>query len=428
MKIAKLELENVKRVRAVEITPAPSGLTVIGGKNGQGKTSVLDAIAWALGGEKYRPTAAKREDSVLPPRLHVVLDNGVVVDRDGKNSALRVTDPSGNRAGQALLDSLVEKLALDLPKFLVAGNKEKAAILLRALGMEAQVRALDEQETNLYNRRRAVGQIADQKLKYAKEMPDYPDAPAAPVSVTDLIARQQEILLQNSRNQELRTHVRDLEREAERGWSKIQDLNERLDRLRSELDTWTTAYEKSVADLKQARTDAADLRDEPTAPLEAALRDAETVNEKVRANAEKARALEEASAVSEEYDALSADIEKIRASRRALLEGANLPLPDLTVEAGELLYRGQRWDCMSSSEQLIVAVAIVRALNPECRFVLMDKTEQLDLETLEAFGRWMEQENLQGICTRVSTGGECEILIEDGVSVPNRATWKEGTF
>ena len=67
MKINSLQIENVKRVKAVTLEPTPNGLTIIGGKNGQGKTSILDAIAWALGGDRFRPSSAQREDSVIPP-------------------------------------------------------------------------------------------------------------------------------------------------------------------------------------------------------------------------------------------------------------------------------------------------------------------------------------------------------------------------
>ena len=100
MKINKLEIENVKRVKAVKIEPTANGLTIIGGNNNQGKTSVLDAIAWALGGDKYRPSQAQREGSVIPPNLHIVMSNGLVVERKGKNSTLKVTDPQGQKAGQ----------------------------------------------------------------------------------------------------------------------------------------------------------------------------------------------------------------------------------------------------------------------------------------------------------------------------------------
>ena len=116
-----------------------------------------------------------------------------------------------------------------------------------------------------------------------------------------------------------------------------------------------------------------------------------------------------------QYNALSVQIDGVRAQRRALLEGAELPLPGLGVENGALVYNGQAWDCMSASEQLRVATAIVRRLNPECGFVLMDKLEQMDRQTLSEFGAWLEGEGLQVIATRVSTGEECAIIIEDGM-------------
>ena len=105
----------------------------------------------------------------------------------------------------------------------------------------------------------------------------------------------------------------------------------------------------------------------------------------------------------------------MRGEKRALLDGAELPLPGLGVENGALTYNGHAWDCMSSSDQLRVATAIVRRLNPECGFVLMDKLEQLDAQTMREFGEWLEAEGLQVIATRVTSSGEdCTILIEDG--------------
>ena len=84
------------------------------------------------------------------------------------------------------------------------------------------------------------------------------------------------------------------------------------------------------------------------------------------------------------------------------------------MDEGKLTYHGMNWDSLSGSDQLKVATAIVRAVNPRCSFVLIDKLEQLDLTTLKEFGDWLEKENLQVIATRVSTGPECSILIEDG--------------
>ena len=89
---------------------------------------------------------------------------------------------------------------------------------------------------------------------------------------------------------------------------------------------------------------------------------------------------------------------------------------------------------MSGSDQLKVSTAIVRRLNPKCGFVLLDKLEQMDIVTLREFGAWLESEGLQAIATRVSTGGECSIIIEDGYvageekPAETKPTWQEGEF
>ena len=226
MKINKLEIENVKRIRAIKLEPAANGLTIIGGKNNQGKTSVLDSIAWALGGEAFRPSAAAREGSVISPNLKVVMSNGLVVERKGKNSALKVTDPSGQKAGQQLLDSFVEKLALNLPKFMESSGKEKAQILLQIIGVGDLLSAMEQQEKELYNERLTIGRIADQKEKFAKEQPYFPDAPKEPVSPSELIRQQQEILAQNGENQRKRDNLETLQYQCVRLNTEIADLEE----------------------------------------------------------------------------------------------------------------------------------------------------------------------------------------------------------
>ena len=423
MKINKLEIENVKRVKAVKIEPTANGLTIIGGKNNQGKTSVLDAIAWALGGERYRPDAAVREGSVIPPTLKVVMNNGLVVERKGKNSSLKVTDPSGQKGGQQLLDSFVEQLALDLPKFMEASDKEKANILLKIIGVGSQLTEMEQKEKELYNERLYVGRTADQKEKYAKEQPYYPDVPQELVSPSELIRKQQDILVQNGENQRKRENLHQLEQEYQRVTEQIQELLKEQTRL--------------TESLKIARTSAADLVDQSTEELEKNIADIEEINRKVRANLDKDKAEEDAKDYKEQYTQLTTKIEDVRKQKTDLLKNADLPLPGLTVEDGDLLYNGHKWDDMSGSDQLRVATAIVRKLNPNCGFVLLDKLEQMDLDTLAEFGKWLEQEGLQAIATRVSTGGECSIIIDDGYVAgqeitepepPKKTEWKAGAF
>lgn len=433
VKIASLELENVKRIKAVRLVPTETGLTVIGGNNGQGKTSVLDAIAWALGGDRYRPSSPDREGSMVPPRIRLVLNNGLVVERAGKNSALKVTDPTGKKGGQQLLNSFVEELALNLPKFMEASGREKADTLLKIIGVGEQLYALENKEKLLYNQRLAIGRIADQKAKYAKELPFYDGVPGTPVSALELIGRQQEILLRNAENQRKRDKVQEITREIRQEEKVLEEQTEKLRRLTEERTQTQYKLDRLREDLQEARKTAEELRDESTAQLEADLRNIETINIKVRANLDREKAEEEAQGYSRQYDALSEDISKTRQEKYELLHGAQMPLEDLSVEDGELTYRGRRWDGMSGAEQLKVSTAIVRELNPRCGFVLLDKLEQMDLSTLREFGEWLEKENLQAIATRVSTGSECSVIIEDGSTQAEALpeigkSWKDGVF
>ena len=427
VKINELTVENVKRIRAVQLEPVASGLTIIGGKNGQGKSSVLDAIAWALGGDRMRPSMPEREGSVTPPNINIKLSNGLVVLRSGKNSDLKVIDPDGRKSGQQLLNEFIEQLALDLPKFINASGKEKADTLLRIIGVGDQLKKLEMDYSTNYNERRAIGQIADQKAKFAAEMESYPDVPESPVSVSELIKQQQTILARNGENQRKRDNA--LHLQAERN-----TLAEKVNGLREELERYTKQLEQKDQEMTIAFKSAEALQDESTAELEASIRNVESINQKVMANEARQRAQAEAAEYREKYEALSAVLNGIQKAKLELLNGANLPLPGLSVEDGELTYNGQQWDNMSGSDQLKVATAIVRKINPECGFVLLDKLEQMDIDTLREFGAWLEAEGLQAIATRVSTGDECSIIISDGYAVGSTTapapakTWKEGEF
>ena len=426
LKINKLEIENVKRIKAVKIEPTQNGLTIIGGNNNQGKTSVLDSIAWALGGERFKPSQATREGSVIPPTLRIITNNGLVVERKGKNSALKVTDPNGQKAGQQLLNEFISELAIDLPRFMEASASKKAQTLLQIIGVEEQLLGLEKEEKEIYQERLYVGRTADQKEKFAKEQPFYPDVPKDLVSPSELIREQQEILAKNGENQRKREQAAKIREDVKRAHGEVLRLTELLEDAKQ-------VHKKLMEDLDIAEKSAKDLKDESTEELETSISNIEETNRKVRANLDKEKAEEDAQVYRNQYAELTKKLDEVRDKKTELLSSVELPLPDLSVKDGELIYKGQKWDNMSGSDRLKVSTAIVRKLNPKCRFVLMDKLDQVDLRTLQEFGEWLEKEGLQAIATRVSTGEECSIIIEDGyVAGAERPaepkTWKAGEF
>ena len=277
-----------------------------------------------------------------------------------------------------------------------------------------------QSEQVLYTDGLYIGRTADQKEKFAKEQPYYTDAPKDLISASELIYQQQEILARNGENQRKREQLHQLEQ-------KYQRINEQM-------STLLTEQKQVENDLDIARKSALDLHDESTEELEQNISNIEEINRKVRANLDKEKAEDDAKTYRNEYNNLTAKISDVRNKKTDLLNSAELPLPDLSVMDGELVYEGQKWDNMSGADRMKVATAIVRKLNPNCGFVLLDKLEQMDMKTLQEFGTWLEAEGLQAIATRVSTGEECSIIIEDGYVVGQehdpepKKTWKAGAF
>ena len=233
------------------------------------------------------------------------MDNGLVVERKGKNSDLKVTDPEGQKGGQQLLDEFVEELAINLPKFMEVTGKEKANTILQIIGVGPQLAELDQKEKELYQERTYVGRTADQKEKFAKEQPYYPDAPEEPVSASELIKEQQEILARNVQRQQWAREYDKILTDLEKNENAIVAYERALRDLKKERETLEErrkAAEKTPAEMKM----------ESTEELERSIESIETINRKVRANLDKAKAEEDAKEYRNKYLSLTNEIEDIR--------------------------------------------------------------------------------------------------------------------
>jgi predicted ATP-binding protein involved in virulence len=406
MKITSMSFENAKRVKLVTLNPKSKGATIIGGTNNSGKTSILDLIVYALGGERYKPSNLKRDGAIGDPIIHIETDDGLVIERRGKNSDLHVTDSTGRKAGQTLLDSLVSKFALDLPKFMNASVQQKTQMLLDLIPEKEELLKLDADYKAKENTRLLVGREADKKRKAAEDLPFYEDAPEEKLSAADLIKQQQEVLARNGLKEEHR-------RNYEANVAELARLDDEIKRLVGKREMCAAAIQAAQGE---------DFTLESTAELEKQIADFESINEQVSANAMRRERLLEADDLDDQYKTLTAEMADIKKRRVALLSNAKLPYDGLSIspESGELTLNGKSWDCMSGSQQLVVAASIASRLNPKLRLVLVDKTEQIDIDNMHEFDEWCEANDVQCICTRVSSGEECSIVLTDGeVAVNN---------
>lgn len=474
MKLLSLDCTDFKRIKAIHLDFNENGVTIIGGDNKQGKTSSVDAILYALGGESYRPINCKREGSVDDPFIRLTFDDGMIVERSGKNSALKVIDSTGKKQGQNLLNALISKIAIDLPKFLNAADSEKAKVLLDLLGIGDKLKELDAQERDKYQERTFIGRQYEQKDKAAKELPFYSDVPSEEVSSADLSKELGDMMKRNAaikaaverieankaelgrlveRGEKLESNRNVLDQKALEQKNQIENnANHRLESIDAQIkellrqkkqvldekEQYLKRVDETVISQKKAfdiqvkenekaietltdeivKSENIDTSLEDTSTLEKAIQDCEATNAKIRANKERQEKVEESVALKKEYEKYTAEIENIRKQRLALLDGADLPYPGLSVKdfgkGPVVTLNGIPWSDCSGSEQLIVSAAIAFACKKGCDFVRMDKMEQFDRKSLEIFDKWLQEQHKQVIASRVSTGDECSFIIEDG--------------
>jgi len=471
MKIRRFTMQNVKAVNSFDFEFPEAGMTTIGGKNNQGKTSIINGIQYTAGGESYRPSNYKKDDTEGEPILRLEFTNGIVAQRIGESADLKVWDENGKLQNQALLNKFISKFALDLPKFLNGSDKERAEILLKALHLEDDVNRLEDSIAAEYEERTVIGRIRDQKRKAGKEMPFHEGVPEVEISPSDILARMQAVNVRNAKIQaakeELDKNNADLVRLVEAGEkieaaiskvdgetqslcdkvdadckAKIADCEEQIRKLQesikaanefavthkaqimksAEVNKSTLARQKEENDKAvDALTDkitAAEKQDftlEDTTAFQREIDAVEETNLKVRENIARAKILKEADEHSLKYDEKTAMIEDLRKQKDALLQGAGLPYRGLSVENKVITLNGKAWDCISESMKIRIGCAIVMRINPACRFMLVDKLEQLDEDSRGELRQFAKDHDILIIGTIVSSNpDDCSLIIKNG--------------
>lgn len=471
MKVKHFTMQNVKGVNLFDYEFPLSGVTTLGGRNNQGKTSVINGMQYAIGGENYRPSNYHKDDTEAESFLRMVFSNGIVAQRVGDSADLKVYDETGKVSRQRLLDQFITKFALDLPKFLNGSDKDRAEILLKALHIEDKVETLDAAIQSEYEERTVIGRIRDQKRKAGKEMPFHEGVPETEISPSDIIARMQEVNLRNAKiqaaKQELEKNNAALVRLVEAGEhiedalgkvdgetvslcekvdadckAKVASIEDQIRKLQDSIKAAqdfavthkaqirkSSEENKKALSLQKAENDkavdeltekiaAAEMQDftlEDTSSFQMEIDEVENTNVKVRENIARAKVLHEADEQALKYDEKTAVIEDLRKQKDALLQGAGLPYPGLSVENKVVTLNGKAWDCMSESMKIRVGCAIVMRINPSCKFMFVDKLEQLDSESLAELNQFAIDHDIQIIGTRVTTNpDDCTIIIKNG--------------
>jgi DNA repair exonuclease SbcCD ATPase subunit len=410
VKIVQLKAENVKRLKAVEITP-DGNLVVVAGRNAQGKSSVLDSIEYALAGKRSLPGVPVRSgERKANIEIHLDGETPLIVKRsitpDG-GGQLTITSPDGTKATspQTLLDKLCGQIAFDPLAFSRMDPRKQAETLRGLVGLDFS--ALDAEARRVYDERTSVNREARSLQARIAGMACDPAIPDEEVSVADLIVemkRRQEV---NSLNREERDKVRAANGQVERIKFEIASMEEQLKVLRDQLvKAETLASRQAII--------AETLQDEDVAEIEAQIKGAEMCNRAVREKQARRQVEAEHAAKATAADALTARLEEIAAEKGRLLASAKWPVPGLGFSDTGVTYNSLPFEQASGAEQLRVSVAIGAALNPSLRVLLVRDGSLLDQDSLTLLAQLAAQYDAQVWLEMVSGGMPGAIVIEDG--------------
>lgn len=406
MRIVQLDSENVKRLRAAHIKP-DGNMVVIGGKNGAGKTSVLDSIMYALGGRDAIPVEPIRRGA---EEAAIDVDLGDLKVRrtfTAKGSYLTVTTTDGAKypSPQAMLDDLVGRLSFDPVAFSRMKPAEQAAALRELVGIDHS--ELDAKRKAVYDRRTEANRDLKRLNAQVDGMTHHEDAPDEPVSVTELSAKLEEAIQCNRKIELAAEDAMKLARDVEMIDEMIASLEEKLNDARAD--------RAKVAE-RLARCEAAALEAKPidTREIREQIAAAESINAKVRDNQRRAAAIAERDEFAGSVEQMTARIAEFDAKKEADLAAAAFPVEGLGFDENGVTLNGVPFAQASAAEQLRVSVAMGLAANPRLRVILIRDASLLDVDSMALLEQMADEHDAQLWVERVGEGDECSIVIEDG--------------
>jgi hypothetical protein len=423
MKIVKLTAENIKKLRAVEITPNGQVVT-ISGRNGQGKTSVLDSIFWALTGTKNIQSAPIRKGET---KARVRLELGdLVVERKftPTSSALSVESVDGARfpSPQTMLDKLIGELSFDPLAFARMDPKKQFDELRRVAKVEVDFDKLKGLNRSDYERRTEINREAKARRARADGIvipPEISGQVSDESALVDELEKAGETNAAIEKRKERRAAAQ-AAIEYKRGNAnthrkRAAELRAQADQLDAEAQQWIAEADELVQQLANAEP-----LPEPidTSALRGKIANAQRTN---RAIADRAAALERKQALAHEaaeFEKQSRELtERIESREKAMQEAiaqAAMPVEGLGFGDGHVTLNGIPFDQASSAEQLRVSMSIAMAANPKLRVIRITDGSLLDEDSLAAIGEMAKAADFQVWIETVDSSGTVGVVIEDG--------------
>lgn len=406
LKIIQLEAQNIKRLKAIRIRP-DGNMIVIGGNNGQGKTSVLDSIMYALGGKSAVCDEPIHKGET---RAEIVIDLGeFIVTRTftEKGGSLTIKNADGVKQGspQALLDSLAGRLSFDPLDFARMDTGKQAATLREMVGLDFT--ELDYERKQTFDKRTDINRGLKAAKAKLEDAPLHPDAPVEEVSVADLsaeLAKAQEAEVEFERKKAewigAKEAVAQIERVAER-------VTEELAVARRDIINYTAKAQAA----KEAAKAVPDLKAEG---IRSRLDAAEDLNAHYRANKVYEALGDDCDKLSSQSAELTKTLARQDKEKQTALAKAKFPVKGLSFNEDGVTLNDLPFEQASAAEQLRISIAMGIALNPKLRVMLIRDGSLLDEKSLAMVAEMAAESDSQVWIERVGDGAEVSVVLEDG--------------
>jgi ABC-type dipeptide/oligopeptide/nickel transport system ATPase component len=403
-KIIRLQATNYKRLKAVEITP-DGNIVQIAGKNGAGKSSVLDAITAALGGVDKRKTPKPIRDGEDNAEIVLETDELVVTRRfTPSGSTLTVSTHDGAKfpKGQAKLDDLLGKLSLDPFAFTMLSEKDQLEQLLQLVDLPFDPQELEQQRKDLYDQRAEIGR----KGKAIGEVEVDDSLPGDEQSAGDIITKIQEANNYNQTIQQAKDKSQSLANQMSAIGQEIEDLKARIESLKSQ----SMEVSRELDEVSEvASQDPVD-----TSELDYQLSTVEKTNAQIRANNDaKAREVEK-QRLRDEYQSFTEKIAELDQTKADGLAKAEMPVDGLGFDEHGVTFENIPFKQTNTASQIRVSFAMAVALNPKLRVIRIAEGSLLDDDNMKLIADMAEESDMQVWIEKVGSGNGTGIVIEDG--------------